>query len=300
MTMPNFLVIGTVKAGTTAFYSYLKQHPDIYMSPKKEPRFFAYEDERLDYRGPGDKKGAHDVITDIQSYRELFQGVTNEAAIGEATPQYLYLPKAPKCIRHYIPNAKLIAILRDPAERAYSNFVHRIRVGRETLTDFAHALREEEVRIHNNWAPAWHYKNVGFYFIQLKRYFDIFDDGQIKVYLYEDFQTNPIGVLRDTFRFLDVDDTFVPDVSVKHNVSFIPRSRAVHAFLKKEHFFKTALKPLFPERLRRHLLKKVQNWNSPVKPPLLPETRNELVALYKEDILKLQDLIQRDLTKWLK
>src|SRR5688572_28750810 len=98
MTMPNFLIIGPAKSATTSVYHYLDQHPQIYMSPVKEPRFFAYEGEKPAFVGPGDEAFANSSITEIDAYRALFRGVTGEVAIGEASPNYLYIPKAPERI----------------------------------------------------------------------------------------------------------------------------------------------------------------------------------------------------------
>jgi len=288
MTFPNFLIIGAQKTATTSLYHYLKQHPKIYMSPVKEPKFFLLE--RWEY-----KKSK--PITDIKAYRALFQGVSDEEAIGEASPQYLYSQTAPERIYHYIPEAKLIAILRNPVERAYSSFLHKIRVGQESLT-FDRALREEETRIRNNWEPLWHYKQLGFYYAQLKRYFDVFDRGQIRVYLFEDVKADPIGILQDIFRFLKVDDTFVPDISIRHNVGGIPKNKVLHTLLSNSNLAKSILKPFFFKGLRRCIASRLRNLNT-IKPPLKPEIRRQLIQEYQEDILKLQDLIQRDLSKWL-
>jgi len=265
MVMPNFLIIGAAKAGTTSLYEYLKQHPQIWMSPVKEPNFFALEGDTLDFRGPGDQDYIKSFsITKIEDYLNLFQGVENQLAIGEASPLYLYSPSAAERIRHYIPETKLIAILRNPVERAYSQFLMFVRDGREPLSDFAEAFEQEETRMRNNWEWAWQYTHIGFYYVQLQRYFDKFDHSQIRVYLFEDFNTNPVGVLQDIFQFLGVNEEFIPDMSVKHNVSLIPKDKN-------------------PDELM-----------------LRPEVRRRLVQLYQEDIFRLQDLLQRDLSTWLK
>ena len=169
MTMPNFFIVGAQKAGTTSLYYYLKQHPQIYMSPRKEPHFF--EGMHWDFYRPGRMALP---VTDLADYQALFEGVTDEKAIGEASASYLYSPKAPTLIKRSIPYARLIAILRNPADRAYSNFLHCVRAGRESIVDFAEALRVEEGRIKGNWGPLWHYKQKGFYYAQVKRYLDTF------------------------------------------------------------------------------------------------------------------------------
>ncbi len=264
MVLPNFLIIGAAKAGTTSLYEYLKQHPQIWMSPVKETNFFALEDETLNFRGPGDRDYINKFsITKIEDYLNLFQEVSNQVAIGEVSPLYLYSPKAPRRIQHYIPETKLIAILRNPVERAYSSFLHLIRDGREPIENFALALQEEEFRMRSDWEHIWHYKQLGFYYVQLERYFTTFSKQQIRVYLFEDLINNPGLMLKDIFKFLGVNEEFMPDISVKHNVSSISEDKAPTELLLKL------------------------------------ELRRQLVEVYQEDICKLQQLLQRDLSKWL-
>jgi hypothetical protein len=261
MVMPNFLIIGAAKAGTTSLYHYLNQHPQIYMSPIKETNFFALAGKQLDFRGPGDQEYINRFsITTMEAYQAQFQGVTHELAIGEASPLYLYEPETPYRIQHCLPNVKLIAILRHPVERAYSAFLHLTRDGREESATFAQALEQEQARIRNRWEHIWHYKQMGFYYEQLKRYYDCFAPNQIKVYLYDTLKSKPHKVMQDIFRFLNVDEAVVPDVSVKYNISNMPRTNL---------------------------------------PPLQPEVHRQLPRLYREDLLKLQDLIQMDLSHWL-
>lgn len=302
MTMPNFLIIGTAKAGTTALYSYLNQHPQIYMSPEKEPHFFAFEGERLNFGGiAGDRAWLNRAaITDLETYRKQFQRVSKQIAIGEASTLYLYIPKAAERIKYYVPEAKLIAILRNPVERAYSAFLFQIRDDLEPITDFAQALQEEKIRITKNWVPIYYYQQMGFYYTQVKRYFDMFSRDQIRIYLYEDLSSDPMSILQDTFQFLGVDHKFVPDVSLRHNVSGIPKNKILNSFLLKPHPIKSILKPFLPEGLRRTLIVSLKNRRSLDKPPPLPiELRRQLIEVYREDILKLQDIIQRDLSRWL-
>ncbi len=277
------------------------------MSRTKETYFFALEGQKANFRGPGDQEAINrSAVTEIASYRAQFRGVSSELAIGEAATMYLYSPTAPARIRHYIPDAKFIAILRNPVDRAYSAFMHMVRDGREPLTDFAEALREEEARIHDNWEHIWHYKRMGFYHAQLKRYFDTFDRDQIKVYLYGDLKADPVGILQDVYRFLDVDDAFVPDTTLRHNVSGVPKNEALHALLNKLLNKPKALdivqKPFLPKRLRQGLvahLHLLQNLNL-VRWQLPTETRQQLIRVYREDTLKLQELIERDLSNWLR
>lgn len=295
--MPNFLVIGAAKAGTSSLYEYLKQHPQIHMSPRKEPNFFAVEGEQLGV--PGAEEGArNEWITDIGSYRALFAPTSTESAIGEASVLYLYSPKAPERIQYHIPDAKLIAILRHPVDRAYSAFCFWRERGVEPLTDFTQALEAEEVRIRTKRHYMWHYKQMGFYYTQLKRYLDRFDREQIRIYLYEDFNADNVGVVQDIFRFLDVDSVFIPDTSLRYLVSGIPKNQNLHAFFVKPNPIRSFFRRHFPDLPKTRFFMKLTRLNL-TRPPLPLEVRRQLIAVYREDILNLQDLLQRDLAHWL-
>jgi hypothetical protein len=292
MTMPNFLIIGAMKSGTTALYYYLEQHPQIYMSPIKEPNFFCSEEQENSEGNSAARLGA---------YQDLFRDVSGEKAIGEASHCYLYRPEAPARIQDSIPDAKLIAVLRNPVDRAYSHFLHMVRNGSEPLADFAQALRVEESGGYQK-SKFQDYIGRGRYYGQLKRYIDAFGRDQIKVYLYEDLSNAPVDTLQDAFRFLGVDDSFVPDVSLKRNVSGYPKHKTVDKLLRKPNPIKDALKIYLPARLRWHLSKafdelKTRNLAEP--PALQPEVRRQLIGVYREDILKLQELIHRDFSGWL-
>lgn len=299
MTLPNFFIVGAGKSGTTSLYHYLDGHPDVFMSPLKEPNFFALEGEKVDFKSPGADGGINArSVTDFAAYEELFDGARGERAVGEASPMYLRSEKAPAGIKLLVPEAKIIAILRDPAERTYSAYLNQVRDGREPLS-FADALAAEEARGRANWAPGWQYSLDGYYHEQLSRYYDLFERDRIKVYLYEDLRRDPLGLVRDVLRFLDVDETHVPDTSLRHNVSGIPRSRLLHDFLKRPNPAKSLLKPFLSKKTRRRLSMRAQNRNLSRPPALQPEMRRALVDGYREDITKLQGLIGRDLSAWL-
>jgi hypothetical protein len=294
ITVPNFLIIGAAKAGTTALHEYLQQHPQIYLTPTKETNFFAFAGEDINFQGIGDEALKDFSITDWETYQAQFAGVTSEKAIGEACPSYLYYPQAAIRIKQYIPDTCLIVILRNPIDRAYANFLHTVRDDREPLADFALALQAEETRIANNWEWFWHYIQGGFYGQQLKHYYQIFPTSQIKVYLYEDLQANTIATLQDIFRWLEVDDTFVPDMTLRPNKSGMPKNKLLHQILTKPNPLKTVLKPLLPAKIRQKI--QHQNLNTP---QISQEVRQQLLALYRADILQCQDLIHRNLSAWL-
>jgi hypothetical protein len=300
MTFPNFLIIGAAKCGTSSVYMYLKQHPEIFMSAVKEPHFFSFTNETKRTNGPGDT--VTEAITDIDVYESLFDGVREEKAIGEASPTYIYQPQAPDRIHQLIPDVKVIAILRNPAERAFSAYMHVVRDRREKAHDFAHALALEEKRINENWGPIWHYKNGGFYYQQLKRYFDRFPQENIKIILYEDLRQDQNTVLKEIFKFLDVDPNFEPDLSVKFNVSGEQKSKFIHTLtlllFENPNPIRWFSRNLIPERLRWKVTNHVRRLN--LKKQSIPaDIKAELINQYREDIKKLETLINRDLSKWL-
>lgn len=295
MRMPNFLIIGAAKAGTTSLHYYVSQHPQVYMSPLKEPRFFALEGETLRFQNP-DKSINQSSITNLDDYCNLFRDVKDELAIGEASPLYLYSSKAVERIHHYIPNVKLIAILRNPVERAYSCYKHLIAL--EPLS-FSDALADEENRIRENWAHLWHYQNGGYYYKQLTRYFKKFSKEQISIHLFDDLKSNPNTVIEKVFTFLEIEKTFTPDYSYK-NVSKNPKVKVLQNIVSGKSTTRFLAKKVFPQSFRSNVAAKIRNWNSKEFPPMNEEVRSHLLTNYKEDILNLQDLLNRDLSHWMK
>lgn len=295
---PNFFIIGAAKSGTTALYHYLRQHPQVFMCPVKEPKFFAHMNELPRWQGPGDEIYLTSTVTSLAAYLALFHEANGERAIGEASTQYLYIERAAARIRQYVPRARLIAILRHPAEVAHAVFLHKRRENLEPVHDFARALREEPARVRANWSPFWFYRERGFYYEHLARYFSLFERSQLKVLIYDDFVANPAAVLREVFEFLEVDAEFVPDMSYRPNVSGIPKSRRLHEALGKDKQSKYAPEGSLWKKARWRLLKGLREWNL-TRPQLAPEVRRELLRDYRPDILRVQELIQRDLTHWL-
>ncbi len=295
--LPNFLIIGAAKSGTTSLYHYLEQHPQIYMSPMKGPRFFAMEGETPAFCGPQDAIVNERTVTELEDYLSLFASVKDEKASGEATDWYLSSEQAVDRIRHYIPHARLIAILRHPAERAFSSYMHFARHGYEPLF-FEDALAAEEERMRKGWSPLFQHKGRGFYGSQLKRYFDVFDRQQISVHLYDDLKNDAVGLVRDLYKFLNVDPGFTPDTTVLYNKSGTPRHQLLHRLLHRPSRAKRALKLLLPSRARKYVKAQIQNRNL-VEQTMPASVRERLTAEYHADILQLQDLINRDLGHWL-
>lgn len=299
--LPNFLIVGAAKAGTTSLYYYLKQHPEVYMSPVKEPRFITAQFLKFPLRGIKDDKRENNIIKSFTEYKKLFENINNEKALGEASADNLYFYEdAIKYIKDYLGNIKIIIILRNPIERTFSSYQMLVKSIREYLP-FEEALKAEDQRKNMNWAYAWHYKSVSLYYNQVRAYLENFK--QVKVYLYDDLVNDTLGLIKDIFRFLEVDTSFVPDINTKHNVGGIPKNKFVFKifFVKSRKYrksIKKILKIFFPEEKVLKFLERLKS-KSLEKQQMKPETREYLKNLFREDILKLQTIINRDLSHWL-
>ena len=296
MTRPNFLIIGAAKAGTTSICHYLNQHPQIYISPVKEPRFFAPEFYTTQANGLL-RDEARTSVMSLTEYKNLFAGVNYEVAAGEASTEYLYFPQTPQRIADLIPDIKIIAILRQPAERAFSAFCYQVRDGCENLT-FEAALEEELARANKGWRPGWLYQASGFYYQQLKRYFAVFEPEQIKIYLYDELRADSLKVMQNMYRFLDVDDKFVPKLT-KRNVSKMPKNKWLNFLMKRQNPLKSTAQKIVPPTVQTAIASKIKQHNIAEKPVMTKQTKKQLIELYRSDINNLEKLIQRDLSHWL-
>jgi hypothetical protein len=275
MTLPNFLIIGAAKSGTTSLYQYLRQHPEIFMSEVKETNWFAYE---------GQRDSRYSVRT-AQEYERLFDGVTVERAVGEASPQYMKSTVAADRIAARLPGVRLVAILRNPIDRAYSGYLHSLREAKERRSV------DEAMR------PGSRYVDQGLYYLQLSRYFERFDRGRINVLLYDDLAADPSVVMRSLYEFLGVDGAFAVDVSTRHNAGAIPRLPILNWMLSKS---VAAFRRVFPS------LPKGSGIVARIKPrllrppdPLPPHIRRRLIDYFRDDVARTGELIGRDLSHWL-
>jgi hypothetical protein len=317
--LPNFFIIGAAKSGTTSLHEYLTQHPEIYMSFPKELNFFAFVDSIPTFSGPPCDSGNPVLrdrlrrekynlsITTWPEYTKVFSRVRSEKAIGESSVSYLYFPHASERIRQSVPDARLIAILRNPVDRAYSKYRQLRRDGAEPLISFEQALIAEASRMQQNWSPAWFYIDRGLYYRQLKRYYDLFDGGQIHIILYEDFANNPKETLERMFAFLGVDTGFCPNISHKYNVSTeksVPRSMYLYDLITRPNWFSTLVRDLLSAKslnrikpvARRVIAGDERNREVAL---MTDETRQMLRRIFYADIRQLQNLIGRDLSSWL-
>lgn len=297
MTLPNFLIIGKAKSGTTALHATLSQHPQIFMSRVKEPRFFV-RDFFGQYQGPMQLTG----IDGIDAYQSLFTDADGYPAVGEASPQYLHIHLAETAaisIRQHIPQARLIAILRQPADFAWSMFYHLTSHNAEIASSLGEALCKEAAGQRVNWHPSLSYRANSQSYPQLAAYYQRFARDQIKVYLYEDWRDRPTAILADIFDFLEVKDLSSRLPIERRNVTFRWRSARLHRFLRRPSLWKTLARPFLSSQWRQRLREELIARNRGPTPLIDPQIRRELTAHLREDILQTQDLIQRDLSHWL-
>ncbi len=301
---PNFLIIGAGKSGTTSLYNYLKQHPEVYMSPVKEPDFFAVmgqkpvskEDDPYEfYNYPW-------AVYTLEEYKKLFEGVTHEKAVGESSTMYLYKPNTHLRIKQYVPHAKMIAIFRNPAERLWSRWLHLAREDRLPTPNFEDVFDKGTI-----WWKRDDLVQEGFYYTHLKKYFDIFPREQFKIILYDELRKNQEQIIKELYEFLEIDPDFKPRTDVQYNVSGFVKNKWKDKIIGQQSIIRKAIESLSPglvDKMRNSVT--MQKWvtsmraKNLVRPKLDPEIKNRLInEIYKDEILKLQDLIQKDLTHWL-
>jgi hypothetical protein len=297
MILPNFLIIGAAKSGTTSLHEYLGQHPQIYMSPLKETNFFAFDGDRPNFGGPDADVFNRDCVYRMENYVRLFEGRTDEIAAGESSPRYLGAEGAASRIKRCIPDAKLIAILRNPADRAFSAFSMRKRDGWEPCATLDEAIADEPRRIEERWGSGIYLRH-GFYAKLLQPYFEHFGRDQIRVYLYDDLVAAPDLLLENLFGFLGVDRRFRPITARKLNVSGVIRNPVMRMIWTRTHPLQKTIRPFLPKSARAAVSRFFTGLEK-VRVPFPPEQRERLVDHYREDIRQLQGLIGRDLSAWL-
>lgn len=303
-TWPNFLILGAGKSGTTSLDYYLNQHPDIYMSPRKEPNFFGFETKsEADFIGnPTELEYYRQSVTDKSAYLSLFSDVNKETAIGEISNTYLYHESACERIKHWIPNVKLIAIFRQPVDRLYSRYLHLARDNRLPTQNFEDCLDRNTI-----WWKRNDLIQEGFYYRHLSKFYDSFPLESIKIFLYEDLKSNSDTLMKDLFNFLEVDASFKPNTTVKYNSSGFVKNQSYERFLGHDGFVKRSIEKLLPRKIfdslkRNQIIQKsltrVRERNLS-KPKLSHEMKSRLLDIYRDDIDNLSKLIDRDLTHWL-
>ena len=301
--LPDFVVIGAGKSGTTSLDNYLSQHPDIFMSRIKEPDFFAYEMVDPSTLSGRDVDHYHRSVTKIEDYLSLFSDALPGQLKGETSNTCLSAPNAAERMKHYIPNAKLIAILRQPTSRLFSRYMHLERVNRLPSKSFTDVLDRDSI-----W---WQRKDLipeGYYARNLGRFYKLFPENNIKVLLSEDLRDNPEETMKEIFEFLGVNAGIEIDYSVEHNRSGIIKNRFYDRTIGSNSVIKKLMKQVLPEEFyfritRSPRVKKITQGinNANLKHAALDtDLYNRITEeIYGDEIRELEKLIGRDLSAWL-
>jgi len=304
--LPDFLVVGAARSGTTTLCSLLATHPRVFFPLEKEPMFFSvYGQEWLpvDIRTG---KQAEFVVHDLEKYTGLFAEARPDQLLGEGSTWYLYSYQATtrnikKIYGPAVSALRILIILRNPVERAWSHYWLKKRNGEESLSfEEATAPAVVEQRQEKNLLPGFDYLGFGRYYLQVRSYMETFE--KVKVFLFEDLVQDTPKTMSEIFRFLGLEPVPISNEAKRLNVAGAPKNQ-LSAFLGKliyePHPFKFPLKTLIPGRVRAR-------WKSTLseslfQPEPLPErVRKKLQIVYREDILALGHLIGRDLRHWLK
>lgn len=299
MALPDFFVAGAPKAGTTALHAALAKHPSLYMSTVKEPKFFLTDGPPPARGGPGDGQTYREHVWRREDYEALFDPAPPGTLRGESTPFYLYRQDAQDRIRALIPQAKLIVILRDPVERAHSNWTHLWSAGLDPIGDFVQACGEEDRRITAGWADFWHYTAIGRYGEQLERLYSVFPRDQVIVFRYRSLLENPAQVLDQICGFLGVQPALLTEVP-RENVTAHPRLSLRHHVVSRALRVATATSPAVPgAAVVANSLQRVLQRDSPPRQPLTWEQRRALIPRFEADIRLLEVITGEDFSGWL-
>jgi Sulfotransferase family len=292
VTLPNFIVIGAAKAGTTSLYWYLAEHPAVFMSPVKETNYFAYgldADGRLLY---GDPEYHAFPVKTLEEYQQLFAGAAHARAVGEASPIYLECPQAAQRIRTLLPAVQIICSIRHPVDRAYSDYVMYLRHRGRRLDPV------RDLTTTAAWAqPDSRWMQIGRYDEQLSRYFEAFPRAQIRVFLFDDLKRSAGQVIQEVYQLLDVDPLFVPDLGTPHAPGGLPAIQAMERLLTNR-AVQSAIKPWLPVRAV-NWVRRLRRRNLQPAPPLPAQLRQELTRPFHDNIARTSQLIGRSLDHWL-
>ncbi len=301
--LPDFLIIGAPKAGTTALHAGLTQHPQLRLSVPKEPKYFMCGDAPPPfYVGPGDAHSRREWIWRRDDYVRLFADLPEDVLCGESTPFYLFDKEAHRRIAATIPDAKLIAVLRDPVDRAYSNWMHLWVDGLEPVSDVVSACARERQRVNAGWAPFWRYIELGKYGQQLQHLREWFDESQIMTVRYRELVDDPEQTVDRVCRFLGVSEGQVHSIPRDNTRPFVadsPRTRQFGRVLRAGAWAGAAFPPHVWRRVSQPVLSRLQRESLERRPHLLHEERRQLVEYFREDIEMLEGLTGRPFDDWL-
>ncbi|HLH47529.1 MAG TPA: sulfotransferase [Acidimicrobiales bacterium] len=303
MGLPDFFVIGAPKAGTTALHRALARHPQLWLSPIKEPKYFMCDGAPPSQQGgPGDAHSAREWVWRREEYERLFDAAPPGVLAGEATPFYLWDRAAHARMAATVPRAKLVAIVRDPVDRAYSNWTHLWVDGLEPRSDFLAACDEEGARAAAGWAPFWRYQGLGRYGEQLEHLFLHFPREQVHVLRYRNLIDRPAEALDRICRFLGVAEgrvSSIPASNVSNWVEPPPVNRALPRAVRVGAIAGARFHPRVWRVASAPLLAMLQRSGQRHRPGLTAEQRTALTERFRADVELLGDLLGRSYADWL-
>ncbi len=301
MALPNFFVAGVPKAGTTALHAALARHPELYLSAVKEPKFFLTDGPPPTQGGPGDAKTYREQIWRRADYEALFDAAPPGALRGESTPFYLYSQAAQRRISALVPDARMIVVLRDPVERAHSNWAHLWSAGLDPIDDFVRACDAEDRRIAAGWADFWRYKRLGLYGEQVQHLYSVFPADQVLLLRYRELLEDPAGTLNRICVFLGVTQGLISDLP-RENVTAHPDQTRRHRYLSRVLRASSAITTALPRHPARAAIDKLERSLQQGATPRRPLTwveRQALIPFFEADVRLLEDVTGNDFSDWL-
>ena len=289
MKKPNFIIAGFPKCGTTSLHHYLNEHPQIFMPSQKELHFFTHEILSKLKNGPKDSAVKKTQIQDSKRYLEFYRNVKNEIAIGDASPSYINYPGQFLKIKEYLEDPKFIIVLRDPINRAYSNYLHLKREHRETMS-FKDAIVVEEERIKNKYSDFWYYKFNSTYYEKIVKAKETFKD--VLIITSEELNENHEATMKKVYKFLDVDCDFITKrKSNRFNKGGYYKKNLFTKFLFQPSKFKNLIKKVIkPSPSLKILLAQIASIFRTKTEEIDEETVLYLIKYFKEDVEKLKNL----------
>lgn len=297
---PTFLVVGAARSGTTAVTEGLKTHPKVFVTQPKEPHYFAFHGQTVNFRGPGDEAAINRVaITDRGQYLALYPPASSYSALGDGSVTTLYYAEhAADEIRRVNPDVRIVVLLREPTERAFSSFNYLRARKVEEESDFLRALEREPQRIRSHWHHMWHYSGVSHYSKSLKILRDTFGADQVRVWFYDDLTRDYSSTLREVMAFIGLADGAEHEVSLPRvNASGMPRLGAaqdVVLWATRHQKVRAAVKSVVGfrtrERIRSSLLRTVS---------MPDEVRTCVGDRFTDDLVELSSMLGGRGPSWL-
>ncbi len=299
--LPDFLIVGAPKAGTTALHSALAQHPEVFTTTPKEPKYWLCGDAPPPrWCGPGDAHSQQEWVWRRRDYEALFRPAADHRLRGESTPFYLWSYPAHRRIAEHLPDVKLIALVRDPIDRAYSNWMHLWSDGLESVPDFERAFALQERRMEAGWAPFWRYRDLGLYGRQLAHLYRYVDRERVLVVRYRDIVDEPARTVDEVCRFLGIADSHVDTIPKDNSRSYAEpgwRTAVFGPAVRTGAWLGQFAPPQLWRALSVPLVAQLSTGQAH-RPRLSPDARARLLPHFEEDIALLSELTGDDFPAW--